>query len=186
MNGRAQLVALWIIAVLASIVLGVKGRGLPPTSGSSAVFCLGRSNGIRVKVTGIQGRAGVYCMEEGAVLGSVINMATQGFMIMPAVLTDPARRLKDGEWVEFEATEPEPARISLKMMPVAERMLLGIPLDLSTMTESDWERLPGIGPALARKIILDRQCNGGFRSIQDLERISGIGKVTVSKVESYF
>lgn len=164
----------------------MKGRGFPPTGGESTAFSLARSNGVRVKVTGIQGRVGVYCLPEGAVLRSVINMAPQGFMIMPAMLPDPTRRLKDGEWVQFGTTESEPVRISLKMMPVAERMLLGIPLDPSTMTESDWERLPGIGPALARRIVLDRQCNGGFKSIGDLERISGIGRVTVERVKPYF
>ena len=144
MNGRAQFIALWTIAAVATIFLIMKGRGLPSTNGSSAAFSLARSHGVRVKVTGIQGRAGVYCIADGAVLKSVINMAPRGFIIMPTVLTDPARCLKDGEWVEFEANESEPDKISLKMMPVAERMLLGIPLDPSTMTESDWERLPGI------------------------------------------
>ena len=186
MNGRAHFIALWTIAALATFLLIIKGRGLPPTSGVSTAFSLARSNGVRVKVTGIQGNSGIYCLSEGTALRSVINMAPQGFMIMPAVLTDPARCLKDGEWVEFEANESESAKISLKMMPVAERMLLGIPLDPSTMAESDWERLPGIGPALARRIVLDRQCNGGLRSIRDLERISGIGKVTVDRLETYF
>ncbi len=113
-------------------------------------------------------------------------MSPQGFLVKTTKLPDPAIRLSDGDWVMFETAVSEPTRISLKMMPAAERMLLGIPLDPSIMTESEWERLPGIGPALARRIVLDRQYNGGFRSVRDLERISGIGKVTVDKIERYF
>ncbi|GLI38974.1 hypothetical protein GHYDROH2_24750 [Geobacter hydrogenophilus] len=113
-------------------------------------------------------------------------MAYRGLPANATKLSDPATRLKDGDWVLFEMDASEPAKISLKMMPAAERMLLGIPLDPATMTESEWELLPGIGPALARKIVFDRQYNGGFRSIRDLERISGIGKVTVDKLERYF
>ncbi|MBT0893181.1 helix-hairpin-helix domain-containing protein [Geobacter hydrogenophilus] len=186
MRERAHFIALWTLAVLASTILITKGRGLPPTEGGSTAFLFDRSNGVRVKVTGIQGKSGIYCLPEDAVLRSVINMAYRGLPANATKLSDPATRLKDGDWVLFEMDASEPAKISLKMMPAAERMLLGIPLDPATMTESEWELLPGIGPALARKIVFDRQYNGGFRSIRDLERISGIGKVTVDKLERYF
>lgn len=186
MKDRAQLIALWTIALLASIVLIQKGRGLPPTCGASPAFSFPHSNGVRVKVTGIEGISGIYCMPEGTALRSVINMAPQRFVMIPAMTPDPARLLKDGEWVEFAVSESEPARISLKMIAVEERMLLGIPLDPSIMTESDWERLPGIGPSLARRIVNDRQSNGGYGSLRDLERIPGIGKVTVDRLEPYF
>ncbi|MBT1074525.1 ComEA family DNA-binding protein [Geobacter grbiciae] len=186
MRERAHLIALWTLAVLASTVLITKGRGLPLTEGGSTAFFLDRSNGVRVKVTGIQGKSGVYCLPEDAVLKSVINMAYRGLAANASKSSDPATRLKDGDWIMFETYASEPAKISLKMMPAAERILLGIPLDPATMTESEWELLPGIGPTLARRIVFDRQYNGGFRSIRELERVSGIGKVTVDKLERYF
>ncbi len=186
MNCRARLLVLWSLAALASLVLIIKGRGMLPTTGASSAFSLAGPDVIRVKVTGVQGKAGVYCLPHGSVLGSVINMAHHGLNIESAKLEDSTRQLKDGEWVIFNITGVEATRISTIMMSAAERMLLGVPLDPSSLTESDWERLPGIGPVLARRIVLDRQCNGGFRSVRDLERIPGIGRITVDRIERYF
>lgn len=186
MNGRAQLIALWLLAASACMVLVAKGRGLPPASGESAAFFLATSHGIQVKVSGIPGTSGIYRVPHGADVGTVINMALRGAAMMPGKLSGIDRRLKDGHWVAFEAVASEPARISLKMMPVQERMLLGIPLEISSLTGAEWESLPGIGPALALKIEGDRQCNGGFRSVKDLERVPGIGKATVKRLEPYF
>lgn len=186
MNDRAQLFALWLLAASACMILIAKGRGLPPASGESAAFFLATSHGIRVKVSGIQGTSGIYRVPHGADVGTVINMALRGSAIVSGKLSGAEQRLKDGHWVAFEAATSEPARISLKIMSVQERILLGIPLEISSLTGAEWESLPGIGPALARKIEGDRQCNGAFRSVKDLERVPGIGKVTVKRLEPFF
>jgi competence ComEA-like helix-hairpin-helix protein len=42
--------------------------------------------------------------------------------------------------------------------------------------------LPGIGPAMARRIIEDRQQHGPYRSLRDLERVRGIGPRTALRL----
>lgn len=50
-------------------------------------------------------------------------------------------------------------------------------LNLNTASAQEMEaRLPGIGPALAQRIIEYRQQHGAFRSIEDLQNVSGIGE----------
>jgi competence protein ComEA len=49
------------------------------------------------------------------------------------------------------------------------------PLDLNTATSAQLELLPGVGPATATAIVDDRQRNGPFASIDDLDRVPGIG-----------
>lgn len=55
------------------------------------------------------------------------------------------------------------------------------PIDLNRATKEQLETLPGIGPALAQRIIDDRTARGPFRSVDDLDRVSGIGKKTIDK-----
>jgi competence protein ComEA len=49
------------------------------------------------------------------------------------------------------------------------------PLDLNRARAEQLEMLPGIGPSLAGKIVAYREQNGGFKSVDDLDNVSGIG-----------
>lgn len=58
-------------------------------------------------------------------------------------------------------------------------------IDLNTATAAELELLPGIGPTRAAEIIRDRTLRGPFRSIQSLDRIKGIGAITIRKVAEH-
>jgi competence protein ComEA len=49
------------------------------------------------------------------------------------------------------------------------------PISLSQASESQLEEIDGIGPALAGRIIQYREAHGGFRSLNELRQVSGIG-----------
>jgi competence protein ComEA len=51
----------------------------------------------------------------------------------------------------------------------------GGPISLSQATEQQLEGLDGIGPTLAGRIIQYRDAHGGFKSIDELRQVSGIG-----------
>ncbi len=58
----------------------------------------------------------------------------------------------------------------------------GRPIDLNTATAADLEELPGIGPALAERILDWRTENGGFTSVDQLDDVSGIGPATMDRL----
>ena len=48
-------------------------------------------------------------------------------------------------------------------------------ININTCTKQQLETLPGIGPVLAERIIEFRDENGGFKTIEDITKVSGIG-----------
>ena len=49
------------------------------------------------------------------------------------------------------------------------------PVDVDRATESELEALPRIGPALAKRIIEDREARGPFGSLDGFQRVRGVG-----------
>lgn len=80
------------------------------------------------------------------------------------------------------AAVPSPSAAPTHDSPAAAALRRGEPLDLNTATAADLELLPHLGPALAARIIADRQRNGRFEHIADLDRVSGIGPRTVEQL----
>lgn len=54
------------------------------------------------------------------------------------------------------------------------------PVDLNRADEVELQQLPGIGPALAGRIVAWRAENGGFASVDELEAVPGIGPATMA------
>lgn len=52
------------------------------------------------------------------------------------------------------------------------------PLDLNRAEATDLEQLPGVGPALAERILAERRRRGSFQRPEELLEISGIGPIT--------
>jgi len=50
------------------------------------------------------------------------------------------------------------------------------PIDLNTAGAEDLARLPGIGEALAERIVAYREANGPFENIDEIMEVSGIGE----------
>jgi len=48
-------------------------------------------------------------------------------------------------------------------------------VDVNTASVEELETLDGVGPAIAEKIVAWREANGGFRSVDDLAQVAGIG-----------
>jgi competence protein ComEA len=60
----------------------------------------------------------------------------------------------------------------------------GGPVDLNSATVDQLDALPGVGPVLAQRIVDWRQAHGGFRTVEDLQQVPGIGARKFSDLRS--
>jgi competence ComEA-like helix-hairpin-helix protein len=70
--------------------------------------------------------------------------------------------------------------------PAADRLPASIPtvrweIDINSATWREVAVMRGVGPVLARQIVEDRNSNGPFKSVENLQRVPGIGPRTIDK-----
>ncbi len=58
-------------------------------------------------------------------------------------------------------------------------------IDVNAAAAEELERLPGIGPALAARIVSDREAHGAFGRVEELSRVPGVGPGTVERMRDY-
>jgi competence protein ComEA len=70
--------------------------------------------------------------------------------------------------------------------PAAVRAAASLPtVNLNTATQAQLETLPGIGAATAKRILEYRQKNGGFKKIEELMNVKGIGEKSFLKLKPH-
>lgn len=103
--------------------------------------------------------------------------------------TIPASR--DAE-IRFPLLAAPPATAELQLTPPSQRQMREVTrpfawltLDVNRAKQQDFERLPGIGPVLARRIVEYRESRGAFQDIEQLRRVKGIGKKTFEGIRAF-
>lgn len=130
-----------------------------------------------VEVTGPVARPGVYSFPEPPSLGEVWQRAGA-----PGVAPDKDKNIASGTRVEVT---PE-GSYRLAVMPGTELLTLGLPLDLNRASAEDLGAVPGIGPALARRIVEYRNIHGPFKQVDELqEKVSGVGQKKAEILKRY-
>lgn len=57
-------------------------------------------------------------------------------------------------------------------------------ININRATQSEFDTLPGIGPVLAARIITYRNKNGLFTTVEDLQKVSGIGGAKFNDIKN--
>ena len=133
---------------------------------------------ITVYVSGAVSHPGVISLPDGARVADAVN-ACGG--VLPTADLDAlnmAQPLKDGMQirvaqkaaVQSGAAEPVAASRDGKV-------------NINTADEKALDSLPGIGPAMAKRIIEYRSVNGSFQSPEDLKKVKGIGEAKFAKLK---
>ena len=77
-------------------------------------------------------------------------------------------------------------KIKIGTMEAHKLLVFNIPLDLNRVSMEDLCLLPGIGESLAHEIVTCRERRRGFRSVEELKNVKGIGDKKYESFKTYF
>lgn len=149
----------------------------PSTAASPTILATSAPTGLVVHVAGKVRKPGVVTLPAGARVADAIQAAGGLRADAGTGSLNLARRVVDGEQLMVGLPAPTTAMPQPGAGPAGSPATgaPAQPLDLNSATVEQFDALPGVGPVLAQRIIEYRTRHGGFRSVEQLQDVSGIG-----------
>ena len=133
---------------------------------------------IFVDVTGAVNKPGVYTLTGKSRVIDAIKAAGDSAPGADLSTINLARVLNDGEQIYVD---------SLVMNSAGQRVSKKTPsgpININRATARQLDALDGIGPVIAARIVEYRKINGSFLSVDDLQKVSGIGAAKFAQIKS--
>ena len=174
-------IAGWVLAAFVVVLLGA--RLVQARAAESAPVAVSESGpradrgggGGRMLVVDVDGevrRPGLQRVPAGSRAGDAVRRAGGMTQHADAAAVNLAARLSDGQQVVV----PRRGAAAAAAVPAVPGEAPAAPISLSTATVAQLDTLDGIGPTIAGRIVEYRTEHGGFRSIEELKQVDGIGE----------
>lgn len=155
--------------------LPVARAGAPPAGAEGASPPVGGP--IVVSVVGKVAAPGLVSVPAGSRVADAVRAAGGAAAGVDVSAVNLARKLVDGEQVYVGVPPPPGAQQGDQAGATP-----GGRIDLNTATPQQLDALPGIGEVTAQRIIDWRTRHGGFRSVEQLREVDGIGETRFSRL----
>jgi competence protein ComEA len=181
-------IAIWVVAAAVAVFAAVRllggggGAAAPPVrvdgaagSGASAHGEPSASSSKRlyVHVVGAVRKPGLIRVADGTRVAAALERAGGPTGRADLTLVNLAARVQDGQQIVVPAAGAGAAGSAGGGVSGAPP---GAKLHLSTATAQELDQVDGIGPTLAARIVEYRDAHGGFRSLDELAQVDGIGE----------
>ena len=179
----------WVLSLLALLMLGLlyfRFYHTPLPSPAEEVF-----REIVIEVAGEVKSPGIQLFRETPTLYSVLEKAGGFKEISLQNNGSLSERLETGTLVTVTKKtsiqgSQEEMRVTLGRMEAKKLLVFSIPLDINRVSVEDLCLVPGIGEPLAREILTHRDRRKGFRSLEELRNVKGIGEKKIGDIKNYF
>jgi competence protein ComEA len=133
---------------------------------------------IFVDVAGAVNKPGVYSLTGKSRVIDAIKAAGDSAPGADLSTINLARILNDGEQIYVDSTV-----VNSSGVRVSKSVHTG-PININRATAKQLDALDGIGPVIAQRIVDYRKKNGSFISIDDLQKVSGIGAAKFAQIKA--
>jgi competence protein ComEA len=183
MDDRRKLeLAGWALAAFVAVFLAARllHRGAPEPAAAVAVstapahVAAKPASALVVDVEGEVARPGLQRVPAGSRAGVAVDAAGGLTRRGDATAVNLAAPLRDGQQIVV----PRRGASAGAAVPgaAAPATAPSGPISLSSATVAQLDTLDGIGPTLAQRIVQYRDAHGGFRSVDELKQVEGIGE----------
>ena len=179
-------VLIWLAAAALAVVAGVRLLGggepaAPPVAVDGGGGRAGSGQGPRasnaelyVHVAGAVRRPGLIRVPEGTRVATALERAGGPARRADLTLVNLAARVQDGQQIVVPVAGATPPGAGPS--GATPGAAAGAKVQISTATAAQLDEIDGIGPTLAERIIEYRDARGGFRTLDELSKVDGIGE----------
>ena len=173
---RALLIIGSLILVL-SVFIVARGNSQPDEAMEVIPITITEPE-IFVDVTGAVNKPGVYTLTGKSRVIDAIKAAGDSAPGADLSTINLARVLNDGEQIYVDSTV-----VNSTGVRVSKAVRSG-PININRATARQLDALDGVGPVIAQRIVDYRKINGSFLTIDDLQKVSGIGAAKFAQIKA--
>ncbi|HEY8298627.1 MAG TPA: helix-hairpin-helix domain-containing protein [Candidatus Baltobacteraceae bacterium] len=151
-----------------------------------------RGGPLVVYVVGAVAHPGLYALADGARAAEAVRRAGGLLPAADPMAINLAERLSDGEELAVvrlgeivPARARAPSRTRQRRSRSVTHTAPAAPIELNAADAASLERLPGIGPTLAARIVAYRELNGPFGSLDELADVAGMTDRRIEQVSPF-
>ncbi len=174
---KRALLLISAVVVVISVFIVIRGNTAEVTAPPVIVEQV-QAPQIFVDVTGAVNNPGVYTLNASSRVIDAIKAAGGSATGADLSTINLARVLADGEQIYVDAAVTNSKGVR------ANATKRSGPISINRATVSDFDSLDGIGPVIARRIFEYRKTHGPFMTIEDLQKVSGIGEAKFAQIKS--
>jgi len=174
---KRALLVMGLLILLLSVFIVARGNSQPNEAMQVVPITISEPE-IFVDVTGAVNKPGVYTLTGKSRVIDAIKAAGDSAPGADLSTINLARVLNDGEQIYVDSTV-----VNGNGVRVSKAVRSG-PININRATARQLDALDGVGPVIAQRIVDYRKINGSFLTIDDLQKVSGIGAAKFAQIKA--
>jgi competence protein ComEA len=174
---KRALIVIGSLILLLSVFIVARGNSQPNEAMQVVPITIAEPE-IFVDVTGAVNKPGVYTLTGKSRVIDAIKAAGDSAPGADLSTINLARVLNDGEQIYVDSTI-----VNSSGVRVSKAVRSG-PININRATARQLDALDGVGPVIAQRIVDYRKINGSFLTIDDLQKVSGIGAAKFAQIKA--